>query len=324
MNRTFRVTSSVFASTCAVITLAAFQEACTGALLTPDPMGDASVRDAPVPDAPVGDAPMHHAPVADAPVEDAPVGDGGFCPADVDADLASNGNGPGQVAASGSAEGDSVDCTFCEVGVSVATSSNATLQPGVTDPDVTTLYIAPSISKPAPSCSAPSDASNVWFAGQIVIGAAKPGVYHGPSTSPLAYCDGLTVSYDLPNDTGTVDCGDSGYFVGPASCPAGCISLCTAGGEDGGDGGEICSPCESGGQSQTETMTYGLEDGCQDVIENLGSWTVTLTSVVPAVVPADAGLAPGVVIYTVHGSLTATLFHDENAPSPSVTVTLTF
>jgi hypothetical protein len=49
-----------------------------------------------------------------------------------------------------------------------------------------------------------------------------------------------------------------------------------------------------------------------------------LTSVVRAVVPADAGLAPGTVVYTVHGSLTATLFHVEDAPSPSVTVTLAF
>jgi hypothetical protein len=70
MNRTFRVTPSVFASTCAVITLAAFHAACTGALLTPD-----STEDAPAGDAPVADAPMHDAPVADAHVEDAPVGD---------------------------------------------------------------------------------------------------------------------------------------------------------------------------------------------------------------------------------------------------------
>ena len=325
MNRTFRVTSSVFASTCAVITLAAFHEACSGTLLTPDSMRDGAVSDAPVGDAPVHDAPVADAHVDDAPVGDAPVGDSHavVCPSDVDADLASNGNGPGQVAASGSVEGDSVDCTFCEVGVSVTSSNNETLQPGVKDHDVITLNIAGSISKPAPSCSTPSDASNVWFAGQLVIGTAKPGVYHGPSTSPLAYCDGLTVSYEVPNEAGPVDCGDSGYFDGPASCPAGCLSSCILVGPDGGDSGEICSPCESDYQP-TETMTYGLEDGCQDVIENLGSWTVTLTSVVRAVVPADAGLAAGTVVYTVHGSLTATLFHVLDAPSPSVTVTLAF
>jgi hypothetical protein len=84
MNRTFRVPSSVFASTCAVITLAAFLEACSGTLLTPDstddaPAGDAPVHDASEPDAhvkdaPAGDAPTHDASVPDAPAEDAPVG----------------------------------------------------------------------------------------------------------------------------------------------------------------------------------------------------------------------------------------------------------
>jgi hypothetical protein len=48
-----------------------------------------------------------------------------------------------------------------------------------------------------------------------------------------------------------------------------------------------------------------------------------LTSVVPAVVPADAGLAPGVVFYTIHGSLSAT-FYDGDEATPPVTVTLTF
>ena len=241
--------------------------------------------------------------------------DGGFCPLDDSASLASNGNGHDQVAASGSAEGDSVDCTFCGIGVRVATS---------TDPNVTTLYIKPGVSNTASSCSTPENASNVWFAGELVISAAKPGVYSSSSVSGSdnAYCDGLTVSYDLPYEGGTVDCGDSGYLVGPGSCPEGCISLCMG---DGGEGGVLCSPCVSA-QSQPETtlMTYGLEDGCDDARPQLGSWTVTLTSVVPAVVPADAGVPPGVVDYTAHGSLTATLFHDENAPSPSVTVTLAF
>lgn len=245
--------------------------------------------------------------------------DGGLCPVE-DASLASNGNGPGQVAASGKAESDSVDCTFCGVGVSLAIS---------TEPDVATLYIEPSVAQTASSCSTPSDASSVWISGQFAISAAKPGVYQATPNSPVrsnnAYCNDLTISYDLPYEAGTViiDCGDSGPFYGPPSCPTGCISSCLLT-SDGGDGGEFCSACEST-QSQPNVQ-YRLQNGCENETPRWGSWTVTLTSVVPAEVPADAGVLPGVVIYTVHGSLTATLLdgYDRNAPTPSVTLTLAF
>jgi hypothetical protein len=305
MNRTFPVTSSVFASTCAVITFAVFHEACTGSLLTPVTTGDASVGDAPMHDAPVADAP-----VEDAPVGDAPLGDGGTCPSDVDADLAANGNGPGQVVAVGSARSSSVDCTFCGIGVNLATSTN---------PDVATLNIGGAWPPMGSFCSTPSDASDVFIEGQLVIGAAKPGVYRSSKVneSTFADCGDLTAGYGLPYEAGTVivDCGDSGVFHGQASCPPGCISLCTAG-EDGGVG--ICSPCES--EQSPPEVQYSE---CPTSVGPWGSWTVTLTSVVPAVVPADAGLAPGAVFYTVHGSFVAT-FYDGDEATPPATVTLTF
>jgi hypothetical protein len=253
--------------------------------------------------------------------------DGPTCPSETDADLLSNGYGPGQVVATGTAKGDAVDCTFCGVAVSLATS---------TTPDVTTLYIDSTVSNTS-SCSTPSDASNVWILGGLGIVAAKPGVYQGPSLAPSidACSSDLTVSYNLPYEAGTVipDCGDSGVSHGLQSCPAGCLSYCAIAsdeddGGDGGDGDVICSPCESGLTVPDEQYSVSL--GCElPTMTNVGSWTVTLTSVVPSAVPADAGLLPGVVVYTVHGSLTATLFAGYNQdyefiPTSSVTVTLAF
>jgi hypothetical protein len=158
-----------------------------------------------------------------------------------------------------------------------------------------------------------------WVDGQLYLDAAKPGVYRAHTGT----CNDLAIGYLLPYEAGTVivDCGDSGVFHGFASCPAGGISLCTLG-DDGGVG--LCSPCEST-QSQP-SVEYSLQNGCPSAasaIQN-GSWTVTLTSVVPAVVPADAGFLPGTAAYTAHGSLTATLDRYTSASSPTVTLTLEF
>jgi hypothetical protein len=73
-------------------------------------------------------------------------------------------------------------------------------------------------------------------------------------------------------------------------------------------------------------VQYSLENGCATAASAIqfGSWTVTLTSVVPAVVPADAGFLPGTAAYTAHGSLTATLDRYTSASSPTVTLTLEF
>jgi hypothetical protein len=232
--------------------------------------------------------------------------DGGFCPPDDSASLASNGNGPDQVVASGSAKGDSVDCSFCGAGVNLITSA---------DTGVAVLSIA---SGGPSSCSIPSDAMGAWVGGQLYLDAAKPGVYRAYTGT----CNNLDIGYLLPYEAGTVivDCGDSGVFHGLASCPAGCISSCIS----GEDGGVLCSPCEST-QSQPE-VEYSLQNGCPSGASALqnGSWTVTLTSVVPAVVPGDAGFLPGTAAYTVHGSLTATLDRYTSASSPTVTLTLEF
>jgi hypothetical protein len=232
--------------------------------------------------------------------------DGGFCPPDDSASLASNGNGPDQVVASGSAKGDSVDCSFCGAGVNLTTSA---------DTGVAVLSIAP--GSPS-SCSTPSDAMGAWVDGQLYLDAAKPGVYRAHAGT----CNDLDIGYLLPYEAGTVivDCGDSGVFHGLASCPAGCISSCIS----GEDGGVLCSPCEST-QSQPE-VDYSLQNGCPSANSAIqyGSWTVTLTSVVPAAVPADAGFLPGTAAYTAHGSLTATLDRDTSASSPTVTLTLEF
>jgi hypothetical protein len=168
------------------------------------------------------------------------------------------------------------------------------------------------------TCSTPGDVSDVLLEGSLGLGAAQPGVYKGSPSSFIDSngCDTLQVSYDLPSDGGTIDCGDSGLFHGPPSCPNGCVSSCL----DAGDEGEICSPCAPG-QSQP-AIIYGLYDGCGTGTSGYGSWTVTLTSVTPAEIPPDSGVVSGASFYVVHGSLVATLF--QGPSGPSVTTTLTF
>jgi hypothetical protein len=210
----------------------------------------------------------------------------------------------------GGANGDSVDCMLCGVGVNLAVSPPASYP---------TLYIASS-SGSAITCSTPGDAFSAFVEGTLALDATKPGVYQGSPTSFVESnnCDQLVFSYELPSDAATIDCGDSGLFHGPPSCPTGCFSSCM----DAGDAGEICSPCESG-QAQP-VVQYTLQDGCGTGIPGSGSWTVTLTSVAPAEIPLDSGLLPGVQVYVVHGSLSTTLFQYTSGSGPSVSVTLSF
>jgi len=223
---------------------------------------------------------------------------------EVGADL---GTGPGQVAAVGGANGDSVDCTFCGVGVVLTTTAGY---------DYPSLGIS-SATGPKMTCSIPGAASDVMFLGTLVLDAAQPGVYQGSPSSFVESnnCDQLTMSYHLPSDAGTIDCGDSGPFDGSPSCPAGCFSSCA----DAGEAGMICSPCEPG-QSQP-VVEYELRNGCGTATPGLGSWTVTLTSVTPAEIPPDSGIPRGVQYDVVHGSLSATLLGGASGP---LTVTLAF
>jgi hypothetical protein len=73
------------------------------------------------------------------------------------------------------------------------------------------------------------------------------------------------------------------------------------------------------GEQSQPSVEYSLQNGCPSAASAMqyGSWTVTLTSVVPAVVPADAGFLPGTAAYTAHGSLTATLDRYTSASSPN-------
>jgi hypothetical protein len=148
--------------------------------------------------------------------------------------------------------------------------------------------------------------------------AAKSGVYSSASDgtqSNNACCDNLFIGYTLPYPPGTViiECGDA---AGP-NCPTGCNSSC---GID--DAGEFCSRCAS--EQAPPDVQYSLSTGCSsDTV--YGSWSVTLPSVVPIVLQVDAGLPPGTVLYTVHGSLTATLRDEDGTSTPvSAVMTLSF
>ncbi len=148
----------------------------------------------------------------------------------------------------------------------------------------------------------------------LSIGAAAPGVYSS-SIAPngLASCsangDWVTLFY-YPPGTVVPDCGNT---VGPG-CPMGCASNC----------GEACGGCYA--QIDAPQTIYGSVTGCTGSSPPLGSWILTLTSVVPFL--GDSGLPAGSQAYTVHGTLGASLVYGEGEMSPgsnsNVTLSLTF
>ena len=119
-----------------------------------------------------------------------------------------------------------------------------------------------------------------------------------PSVTPGTFdsaqsCGSVVVDYALPAPSG-VDCGGVTPTSAPASCPQGCVSEC-------GDRG--CAPCRA---IQTGARHYAYNPCPEDLSGNaVGSWTVTLTSVVPYTGPITS---QGEVDYLAHGTITASLF----------------
>jgi hypothetical protein len=117
------------------------------------------------------------------------------------------------------------------------------------------------------------------------LASAIPGEYSSPAGGQ---CGSVSFTYETPLSL-TVDC-DAGT---PPKCPSGCTALCGMG----------CTPCEP----EATLTTYRAVGSSADCVSNtrtpLGSWRLSLTSVVPKDGGADAGHAN----FMVHGSLNATL-----------------
>jgi hypothetical protein len=164
------------------------------------------------------------------------------------------------------------------------------------------LFLLDLYSSSLPNDSAfqsPPGASNAFFTGYFSVGAA-PGTYGSATGEP---CGGLVFSYDLPVPP-SVDC-DGGV---PGSCPTGCTSACSGFG---------CSPCVPVAP-QVGYETYGSTDCLGNTQTTQGSWTATLTSVVP-----NGGSAPDAMAtdYTIHGTFTANMTQGDSGAD---TAALTF
>jgi hypothetical protein len=208
--------------------------------------------------------------------------------------------------ADGEINGPDVSSTICNIEASVITQSYATF------PTMTFLEID-SASAPLSSYQfqTPATASDVLVTGALQIASASLGVY---TSSDPQNCGSLAFGFSLPTPAG-VDCGDSGSPSEPSDCPAGCSAACS------GVGCEPCTPT----QPSVGYVAQGASQ-CFDVgTPGIGSWTITLTSVVPF--ESDAGAASGRLTYAVHGTLSAQLVGgdaDGGAGSEPATLTLTF
>jgi hypothetical protein len=166
------------------------------------------------------------------------------------------------------------------------------------------LFYLDSTTSSSIELQSPAGASDALLTGMMQVSTPAPGVYR---SSDATSCGFLSFSYALPVPAG-VDCGDN--TVGP-DCPPGCGSACS---------GLGCEPCTP----QQPEVDYGASaasDCLGDTQPVAGSWTVTLTSVVPY--EDDAGANENGPHYTTHGTVTATL-PDEEGGTDTVTLTMGF
>jgi hypothetical protein len=201
---------------------------------------------------------------------------GGACPyAFGDGGLASY-----ESAGNGGVQGPGLAASFCNVGVTLQSGNNGTASTVALTLDSSTAATLSTVSTPATAVEG-------TLTGSVQIAAFAPGVYK--STDPTG-CGSLSFSYAVPLTSSSVCEG--------ADAQAGCPTECTftySCAEPSGNG--CCVPLGT-------TYVYGTSTNtCSAVaIPAVGSWSVTLTSVVPT--DAGAGTSP---TYVGHGSLAATL-----------------
>jgi len=147
----------------------------------------------------------------------------------------------------------------------------------------------------------PSDAVNGGLASYYGISAMQPGT----TSSTNGDCGNVSFCAMLPTPT-TLDCGDA-----VANCPPGCAP-------QGPSYAVRCQPV-----TPTNCYVATSASDCLTSRTPRGSWTLTLTSVGPAV-PLDGGVA-GESRSEVHGTLSATLEPDPpDATQAPATLRLTF
>jgi hypothetical protein len=148
------------------------------------------------------------------------------------------------------------------------------------------------------SFSSPKAASDAEIVGMISVSAASPGVYKSFDGEA---CGSMLFSYSLPVPA-DVNCEG---MTGPG-CPMGCTSACSGFG---------CEPCTAQ-RPEVDYSAQAASDCLGDTQTVGGSWTLTLTSVVPY----KGGGAGSDSEYTAHGTLVATLL-DQGGAGTNTTAT---
>jgi hypothetical protein len=224
-----------------------------------------------------------------------PPGDSGLppssCPAAPDSGVA-----PYETVANGTFVGPSTNSVICHATASLYRS------PYTTPPNQLLLMLNSSDSPDDITFQSPPGAVDGLLTGMLSVSAAAAGTYGSATGGP---CGGLVFSYDLPVPP-SVDC-EGGA---PPSCPPGCTTVCS------GFGCEPCSPAAP----EDSYETYGTTDCLGDTQTTQGSWTATLTSVVPYSGPAVG--ASG-AYYVVHGTFTANMT-DGDAGADTAVLDLSF
>lgn len=202
---------------------------------------------------------------------------------------------PSQSGGDGTVAGSGVSASFCNV--AVFTTGNGS-------PFFLVVNSAPSSS----SVGSPASGVQATLTGSIEIGSATPGVYRSSSAS---VCDSLVFSYGVPLAT-EAECAAADA---QGACPKGCTAnpYCAS--------YPCCIPLATtfvfqanGAEEDSAVVSCGTNQ-MQDM--PLGSWTVTLTSVVDE----DAG--GGQLALVPHGSLNAML-QGISGNDETVSLSLTF
>jgi hypothetical protein len=147
----------------------------------------------------------------------------------------------------------------------------------------------------------PAGASNGELSVMVGLNSAGPGEYSSPGGQD---CGSLAFTYFLPVPPG-VNCGTD---TGP-NCPPGCGSACSGFG---------CTPCTP----QQPSVSYTAK-GPTDCMGNsqtaIGSWQLSLTSVVPG----TSGTGSGLSYFTPHGTFTAAMVASDGG-SDTATLSVSF
>ena len=204
---------------------------------------------------------------------------------------------PSVSAGTATVDGSGVIATFCDVAVSVAPLNGQ-------GPSSFLLLVDSTASATSSSVQAPASATAGTLTGSIGFGATTPGVYRSTDGTQ---CGSVTFSYGVPLAS-EAECAATDA-QGP--CATGCTfnQFCGA--------PPCCIPLATTYIFQASGAVDAATSCGRNQSTPLGSWTLTLSSVVPA----DAG--DGQMVVVPHGSLDATL-QGSSGDNGTVSLSLTF